>query len=94
MSLNGTLMHLRLKHGLHWRGKYPPVPWRHVINLTAVIALYALASSLDYYLGAAQAATQAAQVFEAQARVLRDCERGATGYYYPDGRTFQCGAKL
>lgn len=88
------LTHLRLKHGLLWRGKYPPIPWVHLRRLLVVLAALVLASSLDYYIERAQFAERAAGLFEARAQALSNCEKGATGYYYPDGRAYQCGGKL
>lgn len=85
---------LRLRHGLNWRSKYPPVPWVQMRRLLLVLGMFALASSLDYYIERAYWAERAADIYAAQARVLHDCERGAIGYHYQDGRTYQCGGKL
>ena len=86
--------HMRLRWGLYWRTKYPPIPLKQIVLLFLLIALMTLASSLDYAIQRAEAAERAADIFGAQAKVLHDCERGASGYYYNDGRAFECSKRL
>ena len=33
---------------------------------------------------------QVADIYEAKVSALEACERGAKGYYYPDGRLYEC----
>lgn len=85
---------LRLQYGLRWRTSYPPIPWVPLAWLTVLLGLFALASSLDYNIRRAQMAELAAEVYAAKAQVLSDCEHGAIGYHYQDGRAYECGKPL
>lgn len=84
----------RLNYGLRWRTARPELPWKHLSAVALLVLLCVLAGSLDYAIARAEHAERAAELYEAKARVLHDCERGATGYYYPDGRTYECSKRL
>ena len=90
---------IRLRHGMFWRGRYPG--WaelrRWIGGLFAACALIAVLGMVEQIEAATERAIhaeKAAEIYGAKAKVLKDCERGAVGYYYADGRAYQCGGKL
>lgn len=85
---------VRFKYGLRWRTARPELPWKPLSAVGLLTLLFTLAGSLDYAVQRAEFAERAAEIYEAQARVLHDCERGAIGYHYPDGRTYECSKRL
>lgn len=88
------LTRARLARGLHWKGKYPPIPWRQLALITAILLIYGLVDKIDQLVEENLVLSQALEIEGARAQVLRDCERGAVGYYYPDGRAYECSKKL
>jgi hypothetical protein len=91
----------RLAAGLHWPAARVPVPWsriaRDLLVVGALVLVYGLVDAIDNLAERAveieqraAMAERAAEIYGARAAVLRDCEKGATGYYYPaDGRTYE-----
>jgi hypothetical protein len=74
------LTNLRLKHGLHWVGKYPSVPWVYVAACAACIAALLGAIYVDR-INDRLAELERAEPF---AQTLFDCMSGATGFYFKD----------
>jgi hypothetical protein len=59
------------------------------------VLVYGLAAHIDELGNRAALMEKAAEMEGRQAQVLRDCERGATGYYYQSsGKIFECGKPL
>lgn len=85
---------LRFRYGLRWEKSRPPLLAPHLFAVLLLLLLFVMAGSLDYAIAKAEMLERVANTYEANARVLRDCERGATGYYYPDGRVFECSKRL
>jgi hypothetical protein len=85
---------LRLRYGLRWEKARPSLLNRHVFVALLLILLFAMAGSIDYAVQRAEFAERAAELYASKAKVLDDCERGATGYYYTDGRAYECGKRL
>ena len=71
------LNRLRLFTGLHWRGKFPPIPWRDLLALAAILLIYGV---MGYSDGLADRAAEmerravmaerAAEIYSAKAAVL------------------------
>lgn len=94
-----SLNTLRLRHGLRWRGTRPGLAelrrLAHGILAVAILLLmYGFTDALAEATDRAIAAEQAADIGLAHAKAMQACEAGASGYYYSDGRAFQCGGKL
>jgi hypothetical protein len=86
---------LRFSRGLHWQTNTPPLPWRSIAITVACVLTYGLVAHVDELGNRAALMEQAAEAEGRQAQVLRDCERGASGYYYPtSGKTFECSKPL
>jgi hypothetical protein len=86
---------LRFSRGLHWQTNRPAFPWRDIAIVIACILTYGLVDRIDTLADRAQIMEQAAAAEGASAQVLRDCESGAKGYYYPaSGKTYECGKAL
>ena len=92
-------MRQRLKRGLFWRGRIPG--WEEakrffsgILAGFVVLLVMGLANEIDTMTDRAIAAERAAEIYGAHAKVMRDCESGATGYHYPDGRIFECQKPL
>lgn len=87
---------IRLRFGLRWKKNHPSL--RPIVQTASACALifgaYYLAAELEHQTEARLAAEQAAEIYRASQKVLLDCERGAAGYYYPDGRAFECAKPL
>lgn len=95
-----TLYHrARLAKGLRWRNTYPSMSdLRGLIHALLAIAFillaYGITDAIADATDRAVAAEQAADIGMAHIKAMRDCEAGASGYYYEDGRAFQCGGRL
>lgn len=89
---------LRLAYGLRWKSEYPPIHWREIGMVFVLIGIYGLVAHADD-LGdraaeierRAAAAERAADIYYGYKVALTNCERGATGYYYPGNtKAFLC----
>lgn len=67
---------------------------RNIALVVALVLLYGVVGAIDYQIEQRELAERALEFEGARAQVLRDCERGAVGYYYADGRAFECGKPI
>ena len=61
--------YMRLRYGLFWRGKYPPVA-RPLFALFMLVLLMILASSMDYYYAKAQELDRVTPVLQSYSNVV------------------------
>jgi len=98
---------LRLQYGLLWRKHYPTWhdarEWLRTAGFcTLIIGAYAAVAYIDDLDARAaemeqraDAATRAAEIYRAHKGVLKNCELGAQGYYYPESQqAYLCPQKL
>lgn len=90
------LTKLRLKYGLMWRSVRPSLRDAKTLidaslAVVFVLIVLGLVAKLEEQTELRIAATQAAEIYAASAKVLIDCESGAaSGYHYPSGRAYEC----
>lgn len=90
------LTRIRLKYGLMWRSIRPSLrDAKTLIDASFVVAfiviVLGLVSKLEEQTELRIAATEAAEIYAASAKVLVACESGeASGYHYPSGRAYEC----
>jgi len=86
----------RLRHGLYWQGKYPPIHWRSVAGVLALIALFVIAGHIDELRAANASLASEAEQHKPFAKALLDCMSASInglkgGFYFPDtGAAFEC----
>lgn len=73
---------LRLRRGLFWKTSRPPMPWKQTLVVVACIAAYVGVAQVDRLAERAAIMERVVTAYEPFVQTLRDCERGATGYYY------------
>lgn len=90
---------LRIRHGLYWEGPRPG--WNELKRWIAGVIAFALLAMILGMVDRVEAETEAriaaekaADIYASHAQVMRDCENGAAGYYYKDGRAYECGGRL
>lgn len=66
---------LRLRYGLHWQTKYPPVA-RPLFGLFVILLLFTLASSMDYYYAKAAELERVEPIKQSYMNALIDCING------------------
>lgn len=86
----------RLRHGLFWQGKYPPIKWRNVFGSIALVGLFVIAGHIDELRAANANLAQEAEKHKPFAKALLDCMSAGInglkgGFYFPDtGAAFEC----
>lgn len=95
MSMVSSLAQkLRFARGLRWQGKYPPPPTRLLFRAVMIAAIAAMVGTHQDLKERAEIMEQVVEAYEPAVKVLRDCEAGAVGYHYKDGRAFECAKPL
>lgn len=89
MNMISSLAQLvRLRYGMFWPKKHPPMPWRFLFMTAAVIAF-------AYQSLRAIEAEEVAENNAGLATVTLACMNGASGFYWKDaGLSFSCGQPL
>lgn len=86
---------MRLKHGLHWQSKYPPLPWRSILIIIFLVLVYGLADYVTTLGDYAAEMEKIAESNKALAQITLDCMNGAVGFGWRDaGLIYECGKKL
>jgi hypothetical protein len=94
MTLSLLAQSLRLRYGLRWTGKTPDGLYRFLFKTVVACAVIVMVVTHNDLKERAAIMEQVLTVYEPIVTTFHQCETGATGYYYADGRTYECGKKL
>lgn len=93
-TISSLAQQWRFSRGLRWQGKYPPPPTRFLFRAAIIAAVAVMAITNQDLKARAEIMEKVVEAYEPAVKVLKDCEAGAVGYYYKDGRAFECAKPL
>ena len=84
------IQRLRLRYGMFWKGKYPPV-LRPLFSVFVLILLLGLAGTVDYYVAKAEEYEKEKPVYESYRQVVLDiASHGDSRFVLANGDIFEC----